>query len=172
MHFAPPLVHFCAYSPDVTAAHLESIKYVMIGAAPVGEALANKFKEKAPNCQFREGKFISWPLRHTSLLYESSNLLGFIRGHVTWKYSGRSNEEKKSNKYLLDLPVAVLMSHNVIMTFCIMQIICFITWEAIFWMSIDQLSKELRKSRFRIRHYQQLSGPNESSSVRFLSFSV
>ena len=39
-------------------------------------------------------------------------------------------------------------------------------------MSIDQLSKELRKSRFRIRHYQQLSGPNESSSVRFLSFSV
>jgi len=55
MHFAPPLVHFCAYSPDVTAAHLESIKYVMIGAAPVGEALANKFKEKAPDCQFREG---------------------------------------------------------------------------------------------------------------------
>lgn len=60
MHFAPPLVHFCAYSPDVTAAHLESINYVMIGAAPVGEALANKFKEKAPNCQFREGK----PLRN------------------------------------------------------------------------------------------------------------
>ena len=59
MHFAPPLVHFCAYSPDVTAAHLESIRYDMIGAAPVGEALANKFKEKAPNCQFREGKFIS-----------------------------------------------------------------------------------------------------------------
>ena len=55
MHFAPPLVHFCAYSPDVKPHHLESIKYVMIGAAPVGEALANKFKEKAPNCQFREG---------------------------------------------------------------------------------------------------------------------
>merc|ERR1711963_531107 len=55
MHFAPPLVQFCAYSPDVKPHHLESIKYVMIGAAPVGEALANKFKEKAPNCQFREG---------------------------------------------------------------------------------------------------------------------
>ena len=56
MHFAPPLVHFCAYHPSVTPTHLESIKYVMIGAAPVGEALANKFKEKAPSCQFREGK--------------------------------------------------------------------------------------------------------------------
>merc|ERR1719411_1469343 len=27
----------------------------MIGAAPVGETLALKFKEKAPNCTFREG---------------------------------------------------------------------------------------------------------------------
>ena len=56
MHFAPPLVQFCAYSPDVQARHLESLKYVMIGAAPVGETLALKFKEKAPNCIFREGK--------------------------------------------------------------------------------------------------------------------
>ena len=52
MHFAPPLVHFCAYSPDVTAAHLESIRYVMIGAAPVGEALANKFKERLLTVNF------------------------------------------------------------------------------------------------------------------------
>ena len=56
MHFAPPLVQFCAYNPEVQARHLESLKYVMIGAAPVGETLALKFKEKAPNCIFREGK--------------------------------------------------------------------------------------------------------------------
>ena len=56
MHFAPPLVQYCAYSPDVEPKHLESLKYLMIGAAPVGETLALKFKEKAPNCTFREGK--------------------------------------------------------------------------------------------------------------------
>ncbi len=54
-HFAPPLVQFCAYNPAVTSKHLESLEYIMIGAAPVGEAVAKAFKAKAPNCQFREG---------------------------------------------------------------------------------------------------------------------
>ena len=60
VHLVPPLVQFCANSPDVKPHHLESLEYVFIGAAPVGEALASKFKEKAPQCQFREGIFESF----------------------------------------------------------------------------------------------------------------
>ena len=56
LHIVPPLVQFCAYNPVVKPHHLESLEFVFIGAAPVGEVLASKFKEKAPNCQFREGK--------------------------------------------------------------------------------------------------------------------
>jgi len=55
LHLVPPLVQFCAYNPVVKPHHLESLEFVFIGAAPVGEVLASKFKEKAPNCQFREG---------------------------------------------------------------------------------------------------------------------
>lgn len=55
MHFAPPLVGFCAASPKVEARHLDSIKHIMVGAAPVGESLINDFKRKAPNVHFREG---------------------------------------------------------------------------------------------------------------------
>jgi len=55
MHLAPPLVGFCAANPKVEQKHLESIKYIMVGAAPVGEALINAFKLKAPNVHFREG---------------------------------------------------------------------------------------------------------------------
>ena len=43
--------------------HLESLRYIHVGAAPVGETLINLFKEKAPNVVFREGKFFlyrSW----------------------------------------------------------------------------------------------------------------
>jgi len=55
LHLAPPLVQFCAYHPQVLPSHLENLKYMMCGAAPIGEGLAKKFKEKAPNCVFREG---------------------------------------------------------------------------------------------------------------------
>ena len=55
LHLVPPLVQFCAHSPLVRPEHLESLEFVYIGAAPVGEALAAKFKEKAPHLQFREG---------------------------------------------------------------------------------------------------------------------
>ena len=55
MHFAPPLVGFCAANPKVESKHLRSIKYIMVGAAPVGEALINDFKQKAPHVHFREG---------------------------------------------------------------------------------------------------------------------
>lgn len=55
MHLAPPLVGFCASNPKVEQKHLESIKHIMVGAAPVGETLINEFKLKAPNVHFREG---------------------------------------------------------------------------------------------------------------------
>ena len=54
MHFAPPLLGFCANNPKVKIKHLETVKYVMVGAAPVGETLVNDFKQKAPSAQFRE----------------------------------------------------------------------------------------------------------------------
>ena len=56
MHFAPPLVTFCANHPMITPAHLESLVYVMVGAAPVGQALIDSFRAKAPKVVFREGK--------------------------------------------------------------------------------------------------------------------
>ena len=56
LHLAPPLAQFLAYSDAVKPEHLETVEYVMVGAAPVGDALAKAFKSKAPNCQFREGK--------------------------------------------------------------------------------------------------------------------
>ena len=55
MHFAPPLVGFCAANPNVEEKHLKSIKHIMVGAAPVGESLIDAFKQKAPNVHFREG---------------------------------------------------------------------------------------------------------------------
>ena len=55
LHFAPPLVSFCAHSPDVRPDHLESLIHIKVGAAPVGEALIKQFKKKAPNVHFREG---------------------------------------------------------------------------------------------------------------------
>ena len=32
------------------------LRFVFVGAAPVGQALIEKFKEKAPECVFREGE--------------------------------------------------------------------------------------------------------------------
>ena len=54
MHFTPPLLDFCANDSKVELKHLETIKYVMVGAAPVGETLIKDFKRKAPNIQLRE----------------------------------------------------------------------------------------------------------------------
>ena len=55
LHFTPPLLQFCAYNPKVIPEHLDSLKYVVIAAAPVGQVLAKTFKEKAPQCQCYEG---------------------------------------------------------------------------------------------------------------------
>jgi len=55
MHFAPPLVGFCANHPKVEPKLLDTIKYIMVGAAPVGETLIEEFKRKAPHVHFREG---------------------------------------------------------------------------------------------------------------------
>ena len=60
LHCVPPLAQFCAYDDRVKPEHLESVEYIMIGAAPVGDALAKAFKEKAPHCQFREGEIDLW----------------------------------------------------------------------------------------------------------------
>ena len=58
LHVAPPVVLFLANDSDVTRKHLESVKTILVGAAPVGAALVNKFLEKAPHVAFREGTYL------------------------------------------------------------------------------------------------------------------
>ena len=50
------MVSFLANSEKVRPEHLESIKSIVVAAAPFGEATAVKFLEKAPHVVFREGK--------------------------------------------------------------------------------------------------------------------
>ena len=51
----PPLVSLCANDPRFTADHLKSLKYVGVGAAPLGETVIKKFEAKTPNTQLIEG---------------------------------------------------------------------------------------------------------------------
>ena len=48
---------FLANNCDITEKHLESVETILVGAAPVGEALVHKFLEKAPHVSFREGMY-------------------------------------------------------------------------------------------------------------------
>ena len=64
LHLAPPVVSFLANSDKVKPQHLESIKSIFVGAAPFGEAIAQKFLEKAPHVVFRE----VWGMTETSPL--------------------------------------------------------------------------------------------------------
>ncbi len=49
---------FCASHPMVTPDHLQSVGSVLVGAAPVGNAVIEKFMKKAPHCKIKEGKAI------------------------------------------------------------------------------------------------------------------
>ena len=59
LHLAPPVVSFLANSEMVKPEHLDSIKTIFFGAAPCGEAIVNKFLDKAPQVKLREGKNIT-----------------------------------------------------------------------------------------------------------------
>ena len=54
LHIAPPVVAFLANHPDVKPHHLDSVRDVVVAAAPFGEALAQKYLEKAPHTIFKE----------------------------------------------------------------------------------------------------------------------
>ena len=56
MNLVPPLVSWYANDSEVETRHVQDLRFVYVGAAPVGESVANKFWEKAPHCQFKEGK--------------------------------------------------------------------------------------------------------------------
>ena len=58
LHLAPPLVSFLATNPAVKSEHLSSLHHVAVAAAPSGPELIKKFKSKAPNIIYREGKII------------------------------------------------------------------------------------------------------------------
>jgi len=55
LQLPPPLISFLADHPSVTAEHLENLRYVMVGAAPVGKALEQRWQAKAPGVPLREG---------------------------------------------------------------------------------------------------------------------
>ena len=55
LHLAPPILNFLTTNPGVKSHHLESLRYILVGAAPVAPTLIRRFKEKAPTVEFREG---------------------------------------------------------------------------------------------------------------------
>ena len=54
LQLAPPLVSFLVTSPQVKGHHMESVKDIMVGAAPLGPALIEQFKAKFPGIVLRE----------------------------------------------------------------------------------------------------------------------
>ena len=55
LHIAPPILSFLTTNPGVKEYHLESLRYILVGAAPVAPSLIQRFKEKAPHVEFKEG---------------------------------------------------------------------------------------------------------------------
>lgn len=55
LHLAPPLLAFLAMHGGVKAHHLESLRYILVAAAPVVPSLIRSFLEKAPHVELREG---------------------------------------------------------------------------------------------------------------------
>ena len=55
LHLAPPLLVFLTMHAGVKPHHLESLRYIMVGAAPVAPSMIRRFKEKAPHVEWREG---------------------------------------------------------------------------------------------------------------------
>jgi len=55
LHLAPPLLSFLAMHPGVKPHHLESLRYILVAAAPVIPSLIVAFNEKAPHVEVREG---------------------------------------------------------------------------------------------------------------------
>ena len=55
LHLAPPLLSFLTLHAGVKPHHLESLRYVLVGAAPVVPSMIRMFMEKAPHVEFREG---------------------------------------------------------------------------------------------------------------------
>jgi len=55
LQLPPPLISFLADHPSIKPHHLESLRYVMVGAAPVGPSLEQRFRKKAPGIPLREG---------------------------------------------------------------------------------------------------------------------
>ena len=51
----PPLVSLCTHDPRFQRKHLESLKYIGVGAAPLGESTYKQFTSKSPTTQLIEG---------------------------------------------------------------------------------------------------------------------
>jgi hypothetical protein len=51
------LVSLCANDPRFQKHHLSSLKYIGVGAAPLGESALKRLESKAPDTVIIEGKF-------------------------------------------------------------------------------------------------------------------
>ena len=68
----PPLVSLCANDPRFTTKHLQSLKYVGVGAAPLGDTVIKKFEAKTKNTQLIEGRnFYVKNIRSTNVFFSS-----------------------------------------------------------------------------------------------------
>lgn len=56
MYLVPPLILFLTNSPQITPEHLNNLKYIMNGAAPLGKEDVDNFSIKAPNVKIIQGK--------------------------------------------------------------------------------------------------------------------
>ena len=56
-HMVPPLISLCANDPRITSEHLQSLNYVGVGAAPLGETIWKKFSAKTPETKLLEGVY-------------------------------------------------------------------------------------------------------------------
>jgi len=55
LYLVPPLIQFIGSSPEVKSSHLESLKTINNGAAPIGPNDVERLLKKATNLQFTQG---------------------------------------------------------------------------------------------------------------------
>ncbi|XP_037036735.1 probable 4-coumarate--CoA ligase 1 [Bradysia coprophila] len=55
LHLVPPIILFLGGHPSITPKHVESVRVVVSGAAPIGSSDVERLIKKAPQCDFIQG---------------------------------------------------------------------------------------------------------------------
>ncbi|XP_015126165.2 4-coumarate--CoA ligase 1, partial [Diachasma alloeum] len=99
LHLAPPVVQLIANDSRFSKKHMERVKCVMSGAAPLGLELITKFQSKmSTNCQFTQ----AYGLTETSPMitkskYSDCQSVGLISVNTRIRIVGRNNENTGMN---------------------------------------------------------------------------